>query len=76
MATYNKGILEGFFGKVGNVVGARWRGKNIMRSLPQRGNYTPTELQLLQRERFTTVVNFLSPIKFLLSEYFGKKQGG
>jgi len=46
-----------------------------MRSLPQRGNYTPTESQLLQRERFTTVVSFLSPIKFLLSKYFGKKQG-
>ena len=39
MATFEKGILGGFSGKVGNVVGSRWRGKNIMRSLPQRGNY-------------------------------------
>lgn len=75
MATFEKGILGGFSGKVGNVVGARWRGKNVMRSLPQRGDYTPTENQILQRERFRTVVKFLTPIKGLVSKYFGKKQG-
>lgn len=75
MATFEKGILGGFSGKVGNVVGARWRGKNVMRSLPQRGSYTPTEAQLLQRERFATVVEFLSPIKDILSKYYGKQQG-
>lgn len=74
MATFEKGILGGFSGKVGNVVGSRWRGKNVMRSLPQRGKYTPTEEQLLQRERFKTVVAFLNPIKGVLSAYFGKKQ--
>lgn len=75
MATFEKGILGGFSGKVGNVVGARWRGKNVMRSVPQRGNYTPTQAQLLQRQRFATVVEFLSPIKGILSQYFGKQQG-
>ncbi len=75
MATFEKGILGGFSGKVGNVVGARWRGKNVMRSLPQRGNYTPTEEQLLQRERFKTVIRFLNPIKSVVSKYYGKKQG-
>lgn len=75
MATFEKGILGGFSGKVGNVVGARWRGRNVMRSLPQRGDYTPTENQILQRERFKTVVEFLNPIKGLLSQFFGKKQG-
>lgn len=75
MATFEKGILGGFSGKVGNIVGSRWRGKNVMRSLPQRGNYTPTELQLEQRERFKTVITFLTPIKGLLSKYYGKPQG-
>jgi hypothetical protein len=75
MATFEKGILGGFSGKVGNVVGARWRGRNIMRSLPQRGNYTPTEEQLIQREKFKAVVAFLNPIKDVESKYFGKKQG-
>ena len=75
MATYQKGILGGFSGKVGNVVGARWRGQDVMRSLPQRGDYKPTEDQLLQRERFKTVITFLTPIKPVLSKFFGKKQG-
>jgi len=75
MATFEKGILGGFSGKVGNVVGARWRGKNVMRSLPQRGSYVPTENQLLQRERFKEVVTFLSPIKDILNRFFGKQQG-
>lgn len=75
MATFEKGILGGFSGKVGNVVGTRWRGKNVMRSLPQRGKYTPTEKQEEQRAKFKTVIGFLSPIVDILSRYFGSPQG-
>ncbi len=75
MATFEKGILGGFSGKVGNVVGSRWRGKNIMRSLPQRGSYAPTARQEEQREKFKTVIGFLSPIVEILSLYFGSPQG-
>ncbi len=75
MGNYQKGILGGFSGKVGNVVGVRWRGRDIMRSLPSRGNYSPTQLQIDQRERFKTVVAFLTPIKEVVSVFFGKQQG-
>ena len=75
MATFEKGILGGFSGKVGNVVGSRWRGKNVMRSLPQRGNYTPTEKQEEQRLKFKTVIGFLNPLVGILSRYFGSPQG-
>ena len=75
MATFEKGILGGFSGKVGNVVGSRWRGKNVMRSLPQRGNYTATEKQEEQRQKFKVVIGFLSPIVEVLSRYFGSPQG-
>ncbi|MBU3013111.1 hypothetical protein KO506_16990 [Polaribacter vadi] len=75
MATFEKGILGGFSGKVGNVVGSRWRGKNIMRSLPQRGKYTPSTKQEEQREKFKIVISFLSPIVNILSQYFGSPQG-
>ena len=34
MAEIKKGILGGFSGKVGPVVGANWRGKDIIRSTP------------------------------------------
>jgi hypothetical protein len=75
MGTFSKGILGGFSGKVGNVVGARWRGKNVMRSLPTPGNHIPSEAQLDQRNRFATTVKFLTPLKLILSAYFGKPQG-
>lgn len=75
MATFEKGILGGFSGKVGNVVGTRWRGKNVMRSLPQRGKYTPSLRQEEQREKFKTVIGFLSPIVEVLNLYFGSPQG-
>lgn len=75
MGTFSKGILGGFSGKVGNVVGARWRGKDIMRSLPQRGTYLPIQAQLDQRDRFKTAILFLTPIKDIVSAYFGKQQG-
>ncbi|MFK8061468.1 MAG: DUF6266 family protein [Polaribacter sp.] len=75
MATFEKGILGGFSGKVGNVVGSRWRGKNVMRSLPQRGNYTATAKQEEQRQKFKTVIGFLSPIVDVLTRYFGSPQG-
>lgn len=34
MGTIKQGILGGFSGKVGNVVGASWKGIDYIRSLP------------------------------------------
>jgi hypothetical protein len=74
MATFEKGILGGFSGKVGSVVGVRWRGKNVMRTVPQRGSYTPTAKQEEQRIKFKTVIGFLSPIVDVLNLYYGNPQ--
>lgn len=71
MGTYNKGILGPFSGKVGTVIGANWRGKDVMRSLPKKSSKAPTEMQLLQRMKFTTVSNFLTPLSTVISSYFG-----
>lgn len=75
MGTYNKGILGPFSGKVGTVVGANWRGKDVMRSLPKKTNRTPSEMQLLQRQLFTAVSEFLTPMSSVLSLYFGRRAG-
>ncbi|MGL2967117.1 DUF6266 family protein [Flavobacterium sp. XGLA_31] len=75
MGTYNKGILGPFSGKVGTVVGASWRGKDVMRSLPKKTDRTPTDTQLLQREKFTAVSNFLTPISPVISKYYGPGSG-
>ena len=75
MGTYNKGILGAFSGKIGPVVGATWRGKDIMRSLPRKTNRAATALQLQQRDKFAMVTEFITPINSIVSQYFGNNKG-
>ena len=75
MGTYNKGILGPFSGKVGTVVGANWRGTEVLRSLHRKSGRTPTETQLLQRLLFSTVSEFLTPIGAVISRYYGNNNG-
>ena len=74
MGSYNKGILGPFRGKVGPVIGYSWRGKDLMRGLPKESTTAATKAQLEQRAKFGTVIKFLTPIKGILSAYFGKEQ--
>ncbi|WP_430817852.1 DUF6266 family protein [Carboxylicivirga sp. RSCT41] len=62
MGQYKKGILGGFTGKVGNVIGSTWRGINYMRSLSDRSNKKASEKQLLQRAKFAFAMDFLHPL--------------
>mgnify|MGYP006188571585 FL=1 len=71
MGTYNKGILGAFSGKVGPVVGASWRGKDVLRSLPKRANRIPTPQQEMQRVKFSLVSGFLTPFYPVLRRFFG-----
>ena len=75
MGTYNKGILGAFYGKVGPVVGATWRGKDVMRSLPKRSNRMATVIQQQQRTKFAMVTEFLSGIQPVIKRYFGGDTG-
>lgn len=75
MATLNKGILGGFSGKVGTVVGANWRGLDIIRSRPKSSKRNPTEKQLEQQLKFKLAISFLQPIKNIQSRFFGSGSG-
>lgn len=66
MGKFLKGILGGFSGKVGNVVGASWQDINYLRSLPRKSTKPPTEAQLKQRMTFGLVMGFLRPIGILI----------
>ena len=66
MGTIKKGILGGFSGKVGTVVGASWKGIAYMRSLPQKVRNPRTEPQRMQRSKFALSLNFLQPMNGLL----------
>jgi hypothetical protein len=71
MGTYNKGILGAFSGKVGPVVGASWRGKDVLRSLPKRVKRIPTPQQESQRLKFTLMSAFLTPFYPILRRFYG-----
>lgn len=63
MGKINQGILGGFSGKVGNVVGGSWKGIDYMRVKPASVANPRTEGQVDQRSKFVTVLRFLQPMK-------------
>ena len=71
MAKPGKGILGGFSGKVGTVVGGTWNGIPYMRSLPTRSaNRIPTFNQQVQRAKFTLAANLLRSFSSLIESSF------
>jgi hypothetical protein len=67
MGLTEKGILGGFTGKVGTVVGGKWRGKNYMRSTPTKSkNAKRSTPQLEQQAKFALATQFMQGIKDLL----------
>jgi hypothetical protein len=70
MGTFNKGILGGFSGKTGTVIGSNWKGRTVMRSLPGKRTKAASPDQLDQQEKFALVVSFLSSMTDLLKITF------
>lgn len=62
MANFKKGILGGFSGKVGNVVGGSWKGTDYLRSLPSGDRQTNSVQQQLQQQKFKAVIGFVRPM--------------
>jgi hypothetical protein len=70
MGTIQKGILGGFSGKVGNVVGGSWKGIEYMRSLGSRRTTTGSQKQKEQQLKFALVVRFQQLMANLLARSF------
>ena len=66
MGTIKKGILGGFSGKVGTVVGGSWKGISYMRSLPQKVKNPRTAGQVSQRSKFSLALTLLKPMTAFL----------
>ncbi len=62
MGTIKQGILGGFSGKVGTVVGGTWKGIHYMRSLPSSVRNPRTPGQVRQRTKFSITIEFLKPL--------------
>lgn len=76
MGTIKQGILGGFSGRVGTVVGGTWKSVHYMRALAINIKDARTDKQLCQRGRFREVVNFLKIITpFIRIGYRNYEQG-
>ena len=62
MSTIKQGILGGFSGKVGTVIGASWKGISYMRGIAATVTNPRTPAQLEQRAKFATAIKFLQPL--------------
>ena len=72
MGTIKKGILGGFSGTVGTVVGSTWRGMDVIRSRPKSSSSNPTPLQLMQREKFALAIKFQNSLRAMQSRLYGE----
>ena len=66
MGSIRKGILGGFAGKGGTVVGISWKGGSYMRSLAGKIRNPRSPLQMAQRTKFALTINYLKPMNALL----------
>lgn len=80
MATFKQGILGGFSGKVGGVIGSSWKGIDTMRSQPSSVTNPRTNAQVSNRTRFKSVSQLaaamLTTIVKPLNDRFAQKMSG
>lgn len=62
MGTIKSGILGGFNGKVGSVIGASWKGISYMRGIAQSIKNPKTEAQVMQRDYFAQLTQMASQL--------------
>ncbi len=70
MGKIKQGVLGGFSGKIGNVVGGSWKGIDYMRIMPASVANPQTEPQMDQRSKFVTTLRFLQPLTQFLRTGF------
>ena len=70
MGIINKGILGGFSGAVGPVVGSSWKGINYMKTLPSKKSKTSSVAQIEQQLKFSLIIHFLQTFTALLEVTF------
>ena len=76
MGKINQGILGGFSGKVGTVVGSTWKSINYMRALAVNVHNPNTVKQQCQRGKFKVVLQFCKTITPFLRVGFQEHEHG
>lgn len=63
MGKYIQGANGAFKGKVGSMIGSKWRSVNYIKGLPSPSSKPATQAQLEQRAKFALAISFMRPIK-------------
>ncbi len=66
MGKYEVGVLGGFDGKIGTVVGARWKGISYMRHKGRKSRKPRSQAQLEHQAKFKCVSDFVQNFSELL----------
>lgn len=70
MGIAREGIIGRFTKKVGNISGALWRNKNIIKTLPRPSSKPATQEQLDQRFIFGMMTAFLSYLSGFIERFY------
>lgn len=72
---YN-GILGGFSGRVGNIIGYMMNGYQYIRLAPNKRTAAVTTAQMIQRKKFSTMTKFMSPVASFMNDVQKNKTRG
>ena len=76
MGKIKQGVLGGFSGKVGPVIGSSWKGKAIMKARALSYNDRNSQAQQEQRKKFSVIGKFIFSILGFINEGFRKRAVG
>lgn len=79
MGTIKQGILGGFSGRVGTVIGSNWKSVHYMRAVAVNFNNPNTQKQQCQRTKFSMALNFLktmTPVVRIGYQNYTQRQSG
>jgi hypothetical protein len=76
MGKIKQGILGGFSGKVGPVIGTSWKGKAVMRAIALSHNDANSVAQQQQRLKFKLLIQFLAEVNGFIERGFRNRAVG
>lgn len=76
MGKIKQGILGGFSGKVGPVIGTSWKGKAVMRAIALSYNDANSVAQQQQRLKFKLLIQFLAEVNGFIERGFRNRAVG
>jgi len=70
MAILTNGPNGGFSGKVGSVVGYKWKNKDVIRGLPRKSHKPRSEARLANEQAMKLIMESLKPLKIIIRQSF------